>query len=151
MRSKDQASGLGIGSPQFSFMKLRMFRMVVRLGGGIVWIKCPWEECSLKVGISEGLHHPSLSPDPFPDRLQCLDLSIVSNATCQAVFPGRVTENMVCAGGEAGKDACQVNQLRVMLTTGERKKVMEKGRKVNGLGGGSRGTLRQTGGRVRSF
>ncbi|XP_035303061.1 kallikrein-12 [Cricetulus griseus] len=45
--------------------------------------------------------------DPFPDRLQCLDLSIVSNNTCQAVFPGRVTENMVCAGGEAGKDACQ--------------------------------------------
>ncbi|XP_008843400.1 kallikrein-12 [Nannospalax galili] len=45
--------------------------------------------------------------EPFPDRLQCLNLSIVSNATCQAVFPGRVTENMVCAGGEAGKDACQ--------------------------------------------
>ncbi|XP_052512076.1 kallikrein-12 [Budorcas taxicolor] len=44
---------------------------------------------------------------PFPDRLQCLSLSIVSNATCRAVFPGRITDNMVCAGGEAGEDACQ--------------------------------------------
>lgn len=45
------------------------------------------------------------------------------------MFPGRVTDNMVCAGGEAGKDACQVNQLRVMVTTGDRKEVMEEGRK----------------------
>nr|XP_031537427.1 kallikrein-12 isoform X4 [Vicugna pacos] len=45
--------------------------------------------------------------DPFPDRLQCLNLSIVSNATCWAVFPGRITDNMVCAGGIAGQDACQ--------------------------------------------
>lgn len=52
------------------------------------------------------------------------------------MFPGRVTDNMVCAGGEAGKDACQVNQLRVMVTTGDRKEVMEEGRKTNGFGGG---------------
>ncbi|XP_073914196.1 kallikrein-12 isoform X2 [Castor canadensis] len=45
--------------------------------------------------------------NPFPDRLQCLNLSIVSNDTCRAVFPGRVTDNMVCAGGIEGKDACQ--------------------------------------------
>ncbi|XP_036881535.2 kallikrein-12-like isoform X1 [Manis javanica] len=44
---------------------------------------------------------------PFPDRLQCLNLSIVSSATCQAAFPGRITDNMVCAGGIAGEDACQ--------------------------------------------
>ncbi|KAG8521477.1 LOW QUALITY PROTEIN: Kallikrein-5 [Galemys pyrenaicus] len=44
---------------------------------------------------------------PFPDRLQCLSLSIVSHASCQAVFPGRITDNMVCAGGVAGADACQ--------------------------------------------
>ncbi|KAM4825031.1 kallikrein-12 [Thomomys bottae] len=45
--------------------------------------------------------------NPYPDRLQCLNLSIVSSDTCQAVFPGRVTDNMVCAGGLPGKDACQ--------------------------------------------
>uniref|UniRef100_A0A8C3WJ21 Kallikrein related peptidase 12 n=1 Tax=Catagonus wagneri TaxID=51154 RepID=A0A8C3WJ21_9CETA len=43
----------------------------------------------------------------FPDRLQCLNLSIVSEATCRAVFPGRITDNMMCAGGSAGEDACQ--------------------------------------------
>ncbi|XP_047648556.1 kallikrein-12 isoform X3 [Phacochoerus africanus] len=43
----------------------------------------------------------------FPDRLQCLNLSIVSEGTCRAVFPGRITDNMVCAGGSAGEDACQ--------------------------------------------
>ncbi|XP_012589073.1 PREDICTED: kallikrein-12 isoform X2 [Condylura cristata] len=44
---------------------------------------------------------------PFPDRLQCLSLSIVPDTTCQDVFPGRITGNMVCAGGVAGADACQ--------------------------------------------
>lgn len=43
---------------------------------------------------------------------------------------------MVCAGGEAGKDACQVNQLRVMMTTGDRKELTEEGRKTNGFRGG---------------
>ncbi|XP_074171694.1 trypsin I-P1 isoform X2 [Rhinolophus sinicus] len=45
--------------------------------------------------------------DPFPDRLQCLNISIVSSSTCRAVFPGRITDNMVCAGGITGEDACQ--------------------------------------------
>ncbi|XP_053462978.1 kallikrein-12 isoform X4 [Nycticebus coucang] len=45
--------------------------------------------------------------DPFPDKLQCLDLPIVSDATCRAVYPGRITDNMVCAGGVSGEDACQ--------------------------------------------
>ncbi|XP_016061458.1 PREDICTED: kallikrein-12 [Miniopterus natalensis] len=45
--------------------------------------------------------------NPFPDRLQCLNITIVSNANCRAVFPGRITDNMVCAGGNLGMDACQ--------------------------------------------
>ncbi|XP_049757069.1 kallikrein-12 isoform X2 [Elephas maximus indicus] len=45
--------------------------------------------------------------DPFPDRLQCLNLSIVSDAACRAAYPGRITDNMVCAGGIPGEDACQ--------------------------------------------
>ncbi|XP_069314268.1 kallikrein-12 isoform X2 [Eulemur rufifrons] len=45
--------------------------------------------------------------DPYPDRLQCLDLPIVSDDTCHAVYPGRITDNMLCAGGIAGQDACQ--------------------------------------------
>lgn len=49
------------------------------------------------------------TPGPFPDRLQCLNLSTVSDTACQSVFPGRITDNMLCAGGVAGKDACQVS------------------------------------------
>ncbi|XP_061029910.1 kallikrein-12 [Eubalaena glacialis] len=49
-------------------------------------------------------NHPG---NQLSDRLQCLNLSIVSNATCRAAFPGRITDNMVCAGGIAGEDACQ--------------------------------------------
>uniref|UniRef100_A0A8C0M1M5 Kallikrein related peptidase 12 n=2 Tax=Canis lupus familiaris TaxID=9615 RepID=A0A8C0M1M5_CANLF len=45
--------------------------------------------------------------DPFPDLLQCLNVSIVSSAACRAVFPGRITDNMVCASGTEGADACQ--------------------------------------------
>ncbi|XP_003406892.1 kallikrein-12 isoform X1 [Loxodonta africana] len=45
--------------------------------------------------------------NPFPDRLQCLNLSIVSDAACRAAYPGRITDNMVCAGGIPGEDACQ--------------------------------------------
>lgn len=55
---------------------------------------------------------PLPSPDQLSDRLQCLNLSIVSNATCRAAFPGRITDNMVCAGGIAGEDACQVSDSR---------------------------------------
>ncbi|XP_051847392.1 kallikrein-12 [Antechinus flavipes] len=43
----------------------------------------------------------------YPDKLQCLSLRITPDDNCQTVFPGRITENMVCAGGDAGKDACQ--------------------------------------------
>ncbi|VTJ73902.1 Hypothetical predicted protein [Marmota monax] len=53
---------------------------------------------------------------PFPDRLQCLSLSIVSNAACRAVFPGRITDNMVCAGGVAGRDACQAMMILRFIT-----------------------------------
>ncbi|XP_025279878.1 kallikrein-12 isoform X1 [Canis lupus baileyi] len=45
--------------------------------------------------------------NPFPDLLQCLNVSIVSSAACRAVFPGRITDNMVCASGTEGADACQ--------------------------------------------
>ncbi|XP_068944939.1 kallikrein-12-like isoform X2 [Petaurus breviceps papuanus] len=42
-----------------------------------------------------------------PDKLQCLSLRITQDNKCQTVFPGMITENMVCAGGDTGRDACQ--------------------------------------------
>lgn len=59
-------------------------------------------------------------PDPFPDLLQCLNISIVSAATCRAVYPGRITDNMVCAGGVPGEDACQVMHGHPRQAVGDR-------------------------------
>ncbi|XP_036037169.1 anionic trypsin-2 isoform X1 [Onychomys torridus] len=43
-----------------------------------------------------------------PDLLQCLDAPLLSQATCEASYPGKITNNMVCAGFlEGGKDSCQ--------------------------------------------
>lgn len=88
-------------------------------------------------GGSSSIHLPS--PGPFPDRLQCLSLSIVSNATCRAVFPGRITDNMVCAGGKAGEDACQVSDLQATPRTGGR------GGRTGWGGGAGRGQVRGAG------
>uniref|UniRef100_A0A4X2KAD6 Peptidase S1 domain-containing protein n=1 Tax=Vombatus ursinus TaxID=29139 RepID=A0A4X2KAD6_VOMUR len=52
--------------------------------------------------------HPFL-PHPDSDKLQCLSLRITPDNMCQTVFPGRITENMLCAGGDVGRDACQLS------------------------------------------
>lgn len=45
----------------------------------------------------------------YPELLQCLDAPLLSQAQCEASYPGQITENMVCAGFlEGGKDSCQV-------------------------------------------
>ncbi|XP_075764535.1 trypsin-like [Pelodiscus sinensis] len=44
----------------------------------------------------------------FPRYLQCGDVQIVSAQSCQYAYPGRVTNNMVCAGVIGGGiDSCQ--------------------------------------------
>nr|XP_004661212.1 trypsin-2 [Jaculus jaculus] len=43
-----------------------------------------------------------------PDLLQCLDAPVLSQAACEASYPGEITKNMFCAGFlEGGKDSCQ--------------------------------------------
>ncbi|XP_044533250.1 cationic trypsin-3-like isoform X2 [Gracilinanus agilis] len=44
----------------------------------------------------------------YPDVLQCLRAPILSDAICQAAYPEKITENMICAGFlEGGKDSCK--------------------------------------------
>ncbi|XP_015349236.1 trypsin-2 [Marmota marmota marmota] len=44
----------------------------------------------------------------YPDLLQCLRAPLLSQAQCEAAYPGQITNNMVCAGFlEGGKDSCQ--------------------------------------------
>lgn len=89
-------------------------------------------------GGTSTIHLPP--PGPFPDKLQCLNIAIVSSATCRAVYPGRITDNMLCAGGNMGKDACQVSRCRRCLATRDREQGAEEGGQGKGESGkGGRG------------
>ncbi|KAK2854787.1 hypothetical protein Q7C36_006656 [Tachysurus vachellii] len=43
-----------------------------------------------------------------PFNLQCVEVPILSQEACENSYPGKITNNMVCAGYlEGGKDSCQ--------------------------------------------
>ncbi|XP_032761099.1 anionic trypsin-1 [Rattus rattus] len=43
-----------------------------------------------------------------PDLLQCVDAPVLSQADCEAAYPGEITSSMICVGFlEGGKDSCQ--------------------------------------------
>lgn len=45
----------------------------------------------------------------LPDTLHCANISIISEASCNKDYPGRVLPTMVCAGVEGGgTDSCEV-------------------------------------------
>ena len=45
----------------------------------------------------------------YPDQLMELEVTVVTNKVCRASMGSGITEGMICAGGLAGEDACQVN------------------------------------------
>ena len=43
----------------------------------------------------------------YPNKLQQVELPVISNATCNEAYPSEITDNMICAGyAEGGKDSC---------------------------------------------
>ncbi|XP_011845241.1 PREDICTED: trypsin-2-like isoform X2 [Mandrillus leucophaeus] len=56
----------------------------------------------------------------YPDELQCLDAPVLSQAECEASYPGEITSNMFCVGFlEGGKDSCQGDSGGPVVSNGE--------------------------------
>ncbi|XP_043087856.1 trypsin-2-like isoform X2 [Puntigrus tetrazona] len=54
------------------------------------------------------------------DKLQCLNLSIISDHDCNKSYPGLITDSMFCAGYlEGGKGVCQGDSGGPMVCNGE--------------------------------
>ncbi|XP_050987838.1 trypsin-2-like isoform X4 [Labeo rohita] len=50
----------------------------------------------------------TMSSTAYSDKLQCLDIPILSDSDCNNFYPGMITSNMFCAGyPEGGKGSCQ--------------------------------------------
>uniref|UniRef100_A0A671MQS6 trypsin n=1 Tax=Sinocyclocheilus anshuiensis TaxID=1608454 RepID=A0A671MQS6_9TELE len=50
----------------------------------------------------------SSSESADPNKLQCLEIPILSDSDCNNSYPGMITDTMFCAGYlEGGKDSCQ--------------------------------------------
>nr|XP_054971452.1 serine protease 1 isoform X2 [Pan paniscus] len=58
--------------------------------------------------LISGWGNTASSGADYPDELQCLDAPVLSQAKCEASYPGKITSNMFCVGFlEGGKDSCQ--------------------------------------------
>uniref|UniRef100_A0A3B3VAW0 trypsin n=1 Tax=Poecilia latipinna TaxID=48699 RepID=A0A3B3VAW0_9TELE len=54
------------------------------------------------------------------DKLQCLEVPLLSDDTCFNAYPFQITENMICAGYlEGGKDSCQGDSGGPMVCEGQ--------------------------------
>ncbi|RXN30433.1 trypsin-2-like protein [Labeo rohita] len=69
----------------------------------------------------------TMSSTADSNKLQCLEIPILSNSNCNNSYPGMITNTMFCAGYlEGGKDSCQKGE---SLSMDRRNKKEEEGKK----------------------
>lgn len=62
------------------------------------------------------------------DQLQKVDVPVVSKADCDAAYPSRISDRMLCAGLKAGgKDSCQGDSGGPLFTMNENKELVISG------------------------
>ncbi|XP_043935330.1 trypsin-like [Protopterus annectens] len=66
----------------------------------------------------------------YPSRFQCLDIPVLSDASCRSAYPGQITANMICLGFlEGGKDSCQDDSGGPAVCNGQLQNIMSWGDK----------------------
>ncbi|MEJ1286986.1 kallikrein 1 [Cricetulus griseus] len=77
----------------------------------------PWVEGTGTNGSEYTQSHLSSSVR-LPDTLHCANISIISEASCNKDYPGRVLPTMVCAGVEGrGTDSCEETRNKKIIVT----------------------------------
>ncbi|XP_078389613.1 trypsin-like [Cetorhinus maximus] len=78
--------------------------------------------------IASGWGNMINGEEQFPDRLQCLEVPILSDTECGSSYKDSITPNMFCAGFlEGGKETCQADSGGPLVCAGEQQGIVSWG------------------------
>ncbi|XP_065520875.1 trypsin-like [Lathamus discolor] len=100
--------GFGTGSHSHDLMLLRL-EPPLNLSSAVRPLALPRTPPDIGTNCTVMGWGTTTSPqETFPDTVQCLNVSVVDGLECGSVYGPQVTQDMVCAGADAGgKDSCQ--------------------------------------------